>query len=128
MISGNRPDAESFHTYPAFIHFDGVLGTAYSQSALSRISLLSVSFRQLSQWNGQGSIPGKDSIALTNGIAQAHKLNKPVRFWAAPDTIDAWKELIRLQVDYINTDRISELGDFLRKGNGSASKAHSVTH
>jgi alkaline phosphatase len=128
VISGNRPDAESFHTYPAFIHFDGVLGTTYSQRALSRISLLSVSFRQLSQWNGKGSIPDKDSIALINAIAQAHKVNKPVRFWAAPDTPDAWKELMKLKVDFINTDRIHELSDFLKMANGTASRAYSITN
>ncbi len=126
VISGNRPDPESFHTYPAFIHFDGVLGSTYSQQALSRIALLSTSFRQLSQWNGQGSIPVKDSIALTNAIAQARKVNKPVRFWAAPDTRDAWKELMKLKVDFINTDRISELTDFLQKQNGTAYRAYSI--
>jgi alkaline phosphatase len=116
VISGNRPSAEDFDSYPSFIHFDGVLGTDYSQKALSRISLLSVSFRQFSKWNGMDTIPGNEKSEFVNFIRRAHAAGKPVRFWAAPDTIEAWKELIKLQVDYINTDHIAKLSKFLTGG------------
>lgn len=114
VISGNRPSADSFYTYPSFIQFDGVLGTNYSIKALSRIALLSAAFTQFSKWNGIETIPEKQRVELANSIAQAHKAGKPVRFWGAPDTVDAWKEFIKLQVDYINTDRIRELSAFLK--------------
>jgi len=114
VISGNRPPPDSFYTYPSFIQFDGIAGTSYSKDALSRIALFSAPFRQFSTWTGTDTIPEKDKIELSNSIGQSHQAGKPVRFWAAPDTIDAWKELIKLQVDYINTDRIPELSGFLK--------------
>lgn len=37
------------------------------------------------------------------------QLNKPIRFWATPDTQLSWKALMEMGVDYINTDKITEL-------------------
>ncbi|MEJ7676697.1 MAG: hypothetical protein WKG06_02225 [Segetibacter sp.] len=38
-----------------------------------------------------------------------------MRFWEAPDNINAWYAMMHLQVDYINTDRISPIAEFLNK-------------
>lgn len=114
VISGSRPSPDSLHTYPSFIYFDGTPGITYSPQALSRIALLSISFRSISAWNDKGVIPEKDSIALAKVVEMAHGIGKPIRFWATPDTPAAWKELIGLQVDYINTDLIKELSSFLK--------------
>jgi alkaline phosphatase len=37
-----------------------------------------------------------------------------VRFWGGPDRLSAWEEMKRAGVDLINTDRLPELGAFLR--------------
>lgn len=118
VISGNRPSPDSFHTYPTFIYFDGIPGRIYSERSLSRIQLMSVSFRQFSKWDGNGKMPANDRNTLSAAIAQSHSVGKPVRFWAAPDTIDAWKQLMELQVDFINTDHILELSKFLNSSLG----------
>ena len=52
---------------------------------------------------------------LKTEIKKSHALHKSVRFWAAPDTEIAWRELMNLKVDFINTDRINELASFLGK-------------
>lgn len=114
VISGNRPAADSFYLYPSFIWFDGVIGTKYHENSMTRIAMLSAPFTQFSHWNGIKTIPEKQRIELANAIAQAHKAGKPVRFWGGPDTVDAWKEFINLRVDYINTDHVRELSEFLK--------------
>ena len=114
VISGNRPSPDSFYTYPPFIQFDGVIGTTYTKEALERIPLLSASFRQFSKWNGIGIFPSDEKATLSKLITGAHNLGKPVRFWAAPDTTDAWKELMNLNADYINTDKVKKLSDFFK--------------
>jgi len=38
-----------------------------------------------------------------------------VRFWDAPDTPAAWKVLMELHADYINTDHIRELAAYLNE-------------
>jgi alkaline phosphatase len=47
-------------------------------------------------------------------IGKAHRLHKKIRFWDAPDSQPAWKTFMDLQVDYINTDHIQQLADFLK--------------
>lgn len=114
VISGNRPPADSFIVYPSFIFFDGVIGTQYSPEALSRMPLFSGNFSAISKWNGKGFIPENERKELSNTILEVHRNHKPVRFWGAPDSIDAWNELIKLGVDYINTDKVEDLSKFFQ--------------
>ncbi|HKH62954.1 MAG TPA: phosphatidylinositol-specific phospholipase C/glycerophosphodiester phosphodiesterase family protein [Flavitalea sp.] len=113
VISGNRPPADMFIVYPPFIFFDGVVGTQYSNEALSRIPLFSGNFSAFSKWNGKGSMPENDRNELLKAISEVHLNAKPVRFWGAPDGNDAWIQFMSLQADYINTDRIEELSKFI---------------
>lgn len=114
-ISGNRPNVSAYTSYPAYIGFDGELQNEYPAAALSRIVMMSAELKQYTSWNGKGVIPGPQFDTLQRLISKAHALNKPVRFWGAPDFTNAWYQLIKLQVDYINTDSIKGLSDFLRK-------------
>ncbi|THU39672.1 alkaline phosphatase [Niastella caeni] len=114
-ISGNRPDSTTYTSYPAFINFDGEIQKEYPAAALSRIVMMSGDLKSYTGWNGKGIIPAPQRDTLQRLISRAHGLNKPVRFWGAPDFINAWYQLIHLQVDYINTDSIKAIADFLRK-------------
>jgi alkaline phosphatase len=112
-ITGNRPSPSRWTGYPSFISFDGVLSRDYDSAALSRVIMLSDDLKEYSQWNGKSNIPAADLGRLQEAVAKAHRLHKPVRFWDAPDFINAWTQLMKLGVDYINTDHISALADFL---------------
>ena len=113
VITGNRPDPSLFQGYPAFIQFDGELYRNYSAAALEKIVLLSDDFKSYSQWNGKGIVPEKEWKILQTAVKKAHDLKKPVRFWDAPDFINAWQQFIHLQADYINTDHIDSLSNYL---------------
>jgi alkaline phosphatase len=115
VITGNRPASSLFITYPSFILFDGELNKEYSKQSLTKIVMLSDDFKTYSQWEGRGDITASDKSILKKEISKAHDLHKPVRFWDAPDNMNAWKQFMQLKVDYINTDHINELADFLRK-------------
>lgn len=114
-ISGNRPGADSFTAYPSFIQFDGELNKSYSQKALAKIALMSADLKGYTSWNGKGKITEADQKKLESAISRSHSLRKPIRFWGAPDNINAWYALMHLKVDYINTDRIYSLAEFLNK-------------
>jgi alkaline phosphatase len=114
VITGNRPDERLFTGYPDFIRFDGELHKNYSEAALNKISMMSDDFRRYSFWNGEDSIKATDAAILKSAIIKSHNLNKPVRFWNAPDKPNAWRQFMVLQVDYINTDHIQELAAFLK--------------
>jgi alkaline phosphatase len=114
VISGNRPPSESFNSYPDFIWFDGELHKTYSFKALNRILMLSDNLSRYTQWKGKARLPENDSLHLAQIIYRAHQLHKPVRFWDAPDFNKAWETLMRLGVDYINTDHIQALSNQLK--------------
>jgi alkaline phosphatase len=127
-ISGNRPDVAAYTSFPSFIGFDGELNKDYPAAALSRIVMLSADFKKYSLWNGKGIVPAPQWDTLQQLVTRAHALKKPVRFWATPDFTNAWYQLIHLQVDYINTDSIKALSDFLRKlPAGSYKNKHAYT-
>jgi len=114
-ISGNRPEVSTYTSYPSFIYFDGELNKEYPADVLSRIVMMSGELKKYTEWNGKGIIPAPQWSALQQVVKRAHALKKTVRFWGAPDFTNAWYQLIRLQVDYINTDSIKALSNFLRK-------------
>ena len=113
VITGNRPEPSGFRNYPRFIFFDGKLNTKYNRNQLKRVALFSANMKQFTQWNGETTIPVKEEEHLKQVIDSVHGLNKKIRFWNAPDTISSWKTLMEMNVDYINTDEISELSGFL---------------
>ncbi len=119
VITGNRPDEKLYGAYPAYIWFDGSAGKEYSNAALARIAMLSDDFGKYSRWQGNGPLPDSARRIITKLVNKAHLLNKPIRFWASPDFTGAWKEFIKLKVDYINTDHIAALSDFLVQQNDS---------
>jgi alkaline phosphatase len=114
VISGNRPDPSLFAGYPSFISFDGVLHYDYRPEAMARIVMMSDDLEHYTQWNGKSVIPAGDRRKLEKAVTRSHRLGKPVRFWDAPDFINAWTQLMKLRVDYINTDHIHALGEFLK--------------
>lgn len=119
VITGNRPAENQYNAYPAYIWFDGRIDQEYSKVQLSKIALLSDDFSKYSRWNGKDPISMVDKSKITSLVNKAHGVNKPIRFWASPDFTAAWKELIGLNIDFINTDHIEALSDFLNRRSDS---------
>ncbi|WP_433763944.1 alkaline phosphatase [Flavobacterium ginsenosidimutans] len=105
IVSGNRPDAETYVKYPNFIYFDfQELGKSISKENWSKVAMVSADFKKYSVWNGLGRLTHNDYNRISSVIAKAKETNKPFRFWGAPDSKSAWKAFLELGVDIINTD------------------------
>lgn len=113
-ISGNRPPQAQWPSFPPCILFDGRPGVPYTADELKKVALISDNFRLYSQWNGKGIPVAEDLAKMEKVIARAHALGKKFRFWATPDDVNAWKTMMKLGVDYINTDKTGELAAYLR--------------
>ncbi|WP_051663886.1 phosphatidylinositol-specific phospholipase C/glycerophosphodiester phosphodiesterase family protein [Dyadobacter crusticola] len=114
VISGNVPEPAKFESYPAFIYFDGRPEINYTPAQMHKIGLISQAFQKYSRWNGEGAIPEKEKKNLMKMINQVHDMGKKVRIWATPDNINSWRTLMSMNVDYLNTDKVREMGDYLR--------------
>lgn len=113
VITGNQPPAASFYEYPSFLLFDGKIRDAMHLRQADRIGMFSANFATYSRWKGAGPIPEEDLLVIKSDIDKAHALTKAFRFWGVPDGPSAWKALMQLGVDYLNTDHIHELARFL---------------
>ncbi|THU34925.1 alkaline phosphatase [Niastella caeni] len=114
LITGSKPPQSTYSSYPSFLWFDGLLSTNYSKQALSRIALLGENFINYSQWNGHEDLLANDWEKLKKAVDKGHALGKKIRFWNTPDFIEGWQKLIELGIDYINTDSIKALAEYLK--------------
>lgn len=115
VITGNQPHVSKLNFYPDYIYFDGNLKNNYTVEELEKVALFSDNFSNYTKWTGKGILPAQDKMKIDSAVTKAHLLSKPIRFWAAPDAKKAWHQLMHLQVDYINTDKISGVSSFLKR-------------
>ncbi|WP_413513873.1 hypothetical protein [Myroides odoratus] len=111
VISGNKPVLSYFLNLPAYVQIDlqvqDILTTEVGMQ--EKIGLISYNFQSISTWNGNEKMDEKEQEEIRRLIAKAHQMDKPIRFWATPDTEEAWKMLYELKVDFINTDQPAAL-------------------
>ncbi|HSF53626.1 MAG TPA: alkaline phosphatase [Algoriphagus sp.] len=105
IISGNRPKPEDYGKYPEWIFFDYQSKVLTSELPWEKIGMVSLSFSQFSRWNGKGRIVAAEKTKLEEFISLVHSFEKPVRFWASPDSKSAWRAFHEMGVDFINTDQ-----------------------
>lgn len=114
VVSGAIPPKEEFAKWSSIVLFDGRVQTNYTAEQLTRIGLISDSFRNYSQWNGSQKLSSDEFATLKRWVYKVHASGKPIRFWATPDTQVAWAEMMRLGVDYINTDQPAASAAYIR--------------
>lgn len=114
VVSGNRPKPDRYLDFPSYLFFDGRPSEIYDDETLRHVAMISDNFRNYSRWDGTGTLPDADRDKLKRIIRRAHDEGKPIRFWGAPDTPNAWKQLRKLGVDIINTDKVAEARAFLK--------------
>jgi hypothetical protein len=64
-------------------------------------------------WPGTGEPPLDVRERLRSIVARAHELERRVRFFSTPDTEAVWQLQLEEGVDFINTDDLQGLADFL---------------
>ena len=113
VITGGRPQPEDFKNYPDYLYFDGDLDKNYTEDQLKRIGIFSADLKDLVSWNGKGIPRDEETEKIKDAVEKAHRQQKRIRFYGAPDFPNAWVNLMNLNVDFINTDHIPDLKKFL---------------
>jgi hypothetical protein len=118
FISGNRPIETIVRDERNWVALDGrpgELGKGYDNKIMP---VVSIDFKSLSSWKGEGDISEEDLNKITSLAQQVHQEKKRLRLWAIPDKPLAWETLLNAGVDLINTDRLKELSNFITSKNG----------
>lgn len=120
VISGDRgarAPMEAEKVRHAF--YDGRLEDMGTGVPASFIPLISADWTKTFTWQGTGPMPEEEREKLYQITVAARAARQKVRFWATPDLAgperDAvWRELLAARVDYLNTDDLAGLEEFLR--------------
>jgi hypothetical protein len=115
IISGNRARETMSAETSRLSALDGRLADLDGNASWQLIPLVSDNWTRVFKWKGQGALPVDEKNKLKEIVAKAHHQQRRIRFWSCPDNPSAWRELCTAGVDLINTDKLSELGEYLRK-------------
>lgn len=113
VISGNQPKPEEYSSYPDFIKFDYQNTKNLTPLQWEKVALISLNFKQYSNWNGKGGLTEEDLPKVTNIIKEAKAFKKLIRFWAIPDSKTSWDFFANAGVDYINTDKPKDCVEYI---------------
>jgi hypothetical protein len=114
VLSGNRPQKMLAAETIRFAALDGRLEDIGSPAPSNLLPLLSDNWTKFCAWNGDGEMPEADRTKLHQFVVRAHHAHRQLRFWATPDKPALWTELRRAGVDWIGSDNLESLGQFLR--------------
>lgn len=114
VISGNRDAKGMAEQKVRYAALDGRPVDLDGDASAQLVPWISNSWKSHFKWDGTGEMPDAERGVLREFVKKAHKQGRKVRFWAAPETEAAWKELLAADADFINTDKLKELEKFLR--------------
>lgn len=76
---------------------------------------ISDNFQRHFKWRGAGNMPEDEQVRLRELAQRTHAEGKLLRLWATPDVPAMWDMLQAAGVDWVNSDRLVELSQHLRK-------------
>lgn len=117
IVSGNRPRELMEQQRVRHAAYDGRLSDLGVSTDQTFVPLISDNWTRNFVWQGVGSMPEAEREKLRGIVSEAHANGQRVRFWATPELPGAreavWAELLAARADYINTDNLDALEQYL---------------
>jgi glycerophosphoryl diester phosphodiesterase len=128
IVSGNRPRELMAQQRVRYAAYDGRLSDLGIATDQTFVPLISDNWTRHFAWQGIGPMPQVERETLRDIVHRAHADGQRVRFWATPEQSPqreaVWQELLAAQVDYINTDHLGALRDFLLRYDPEATEPY----
>lgn len=113
VLSGNRAIHLAQQDTNSTVGIDGRPDDLSQNDDPMLMPVISQHYGKVLQWKGKGDIPPQELTALKALADQTHRQGKKLRLWASPETEKVWQVLLQAGVDYINTDQLASLQQFL---------------
>ena len=117
-ISGNRPRDVMENQKVRYAAYDGRMSDFDTDVSNEFIPIISDNWTKHFTWMGVGEMPNVEKEKLKHIVSTSHENGQKVRFWATPDLPGPqreaiWTQLLNVGVDFINTDDLAGLQEFL---------------
>ncbi|MEO7767560.1 MAG: phosphatidylinositol-specific phospholipase C/glycerophosphodiester phosphodiesterase family protein [Ferruginibacter sp.] len=113
IITGHKPANLISDADKRLAFMDEDLKRAGSDSSTNVYPMASCKYSSLLKWKGKGTISASDIQRLNYYVAEAHKKGRKVRLWGSPEKKMVWAELLKCNVDLINTNKLKALRNYL---------------
>ena len=113
VVTGHKPSGIDESDCDGIVFFDEDLKKSGQGPKVNLYPIASCKYSSIIRWRGKGEIPDSDIQHLQAYVNMAHRNGTKVRLWASPEKKAVWQELLRCNVDLINTNRIKSLRNFL---------------
>jgi len=114
VVSGNRPSLEELaRQSPRYAGYDGRLSDLDRVLPAHLMPWISDNWALRIHWEGKSPLPEPERQRIRDIDRRAHGKGRKVRFWATPEKAAVWDVLIELDVDYINSDKLDALSEYL---------------
>ncbi len=113
VISGNRARQIMASEAVRYAAVDGRLPDLAGSTNAHLIPWISDNWSLHFTWRGWQQMPADQQAELRRIVDQAHAQGRKVRFWGGPDIPALWSVELAAGVDFINTDKLAELRQFL---------------
>lgn len=113
VISGNRPIEQVRAEKEPMVRIDGRPEDLSAVSDNKLIPLISADWFTTIGWLGVGAMSSQQTTRLADLVKRTHGTGRKLRFWGAPAGEKVWKVLHSAKVDYIGTDDLAALQEFL---------------
>ncbi len=114
VVSGNRPLEFIAAQAKRYCGIDGRVSDLESAQPAHLMPMISDNWGLRFTWRGSGPMPAAELQRLKEIVHGAHEKGRSVRFWGTPENRELWKVLLDARVDWINTDQLHELSEFLK--------------
>ena len=111
IISGERARKLMEAEKTRLAAYDGRLEDLDQPSSPSFVPLVSASWPF--HWRGDGPMPPEEQSKLRELVNEAHTQKRQIRFWGGPDIRAFWEVQYQCGVDWINTDNLRGLHEFM---------------
>ena len=114
VLTGVHPSpAEIESESTRVVAVDGTYADIDSDVSPELMPQIAIDWKSKLSWRAYGPISDEDRHTLNDLVRRAHAHGRTIRLWNAPDWPRAWDELLRDGVDYINSDDLIGLREFL---------------
>lgn len=122
LVSGNRARTQISRQRMRHAGYDGRLPDLrrrwFRRPGPALVPLVSADWKRVIGWDGASPLSRRSRRRLARLVSDAHQQGRKIRFWATPDAggdarAAIWALLCDVGVDYINTDDLRGLADFL---------------